>query len=64
MKKILLLVLFAVVGVQAFSQEPNTPVSQMEQLDRGLVAIPGSIGKCFVSWRLFGTDNILHGCCR
>ena len=57
MKKILLLALFAVVGVQAFSQEPNTPVSQMEQLDRGLIAIPGSSGKCFVSWRLLGTDD-------
>ena len=57
MKKIILLALFAVVGVQAFSQEPNTPVSQMEQLDRGLVAIPGSSGKCFVSWRLLGTDD-------
>ena len=57
MKKILLLALFAIVGVQAFSQEPNTPVSQMEQLDRGLVAIPGSSGKCFVSWRLLGTDD-------
>ena len=57
MKKILLLALFAVVGASAFSQEPNTPVSQMEQLDRGLVAIPGSSGKCFVSWRLLGTDD-------
>ena len=57
MKKILLLALFAIVGVQAFSQEPNTPVSQMEQLDRGLIAIPGSSGKCFVSWRLLGTDD-------
>ena len=57
MKKILLLALFAIVGASAFSQEPNTPVSQMEQLDRGLVAIPGSSGKCFVSWRLLGTDD-------
>ena len=57
MKKILLLALFAVMGASAFSQEPNTPVSQMEQLDRGLVAIPGSSGKCFVSWRLLGTDD-------
>ena len=45
------------MGASAFSQEPNTPVSQMEQLDRGLVAIPGSSGKCFVSWRLLGTDD-------
>lgn len=57
MKKILLLALFAVMGASAFSQEPNTPVSQMEQLDRGLIAIPGSSGKCFVSWRLLGTDD-------
>ena len=57
MKKILLLALFAVLGASAFSQEPNTPVSQMEQLDRGLVAIPGSSGKCFISWRLLGTDD-------
>ena len=57
MKKILLLALFAMMGASAFSQEPNTPVSQMEQLDRGLVAIPGSSGKCFVSWRLLGTDD-------
>ena len=57
MKKILLLALFAMMGASAFSQEPNTPVSQMEQLDRGLVAIPGSSGKCFISWRLLGTDD-------
>ena len=57
MKKILLFALFAMMGASAFSQEPNTPVSQMEQLDRGLVAIPGSSGKCFVSWRLLGTDD-------
>ena len=57
MKKILLFALFAMMGASAFSQEPNTPVSQMEQLDRGLIAIPGSSGKCFVSWRLLGTDD-------
>ena len=57
MKKILLLALFAMMGASAFSQEPYTPVSQMEQLDRGLVAIPGSSRKCFVSWRLLGTDD-------
>ena len=34
-----------------------TPVSQMEQLDRGLVAIPASGTTNFVSWRLLGTDD-------
>ena len=34
-----------------------TPRSQMEQLDRGLVAIPTSSTANFVSWRLLGTDN-------
>lgn len=57
MKKIVLFAWFALVGVSAFSQKPNTPVSQMEKLDRGLVAIPGTNGKCFLSWRLLGTDN-------
>lgn len=34
-----------------------TPVSQMETLDRGLVAIPTSSTANFVSWRLLGTDD-------
>ena len=34
-----------------------TPVSQMEKLDRGLVAVPVSATSNFVSWRLLGTDN-------
>jgi rhamnogalacturonan endolyase len=29
----------------------------MEKLDRGLIAFPTTSGKCFVSWRLLGTDN-------
>ena len=57
MKKIILFAWFALVAVSAFSQKPNTPASQMEKLDRGLVAIPGTNGKCFLSWRLLGTDN-------
>lgn len=57
MKKIVLFAWFALVAVSAFSQKPNTPASQMEKLDRGLVAIPGTSGKCFLSWRLLGTDN-------
>jgi len=35
-----------------------TPVSQMEKLDRGIVAIPSSTGMGnFVSWRYLGTDD-------
>ena len=34
-----------------------TPVSQMEKLDRGLVAVATSTSSCFVSWRLLGTDD-------
>ncbi|MBR3496074.1 MAG: rhamnogalacturonan lyase, partial [Prevotella sp.] len=33
-----------------------TPTSQMEHLDRGLVALSAGIGN-FVSWRLLGTDD-------
>ena len=40
------------------AQSPNdTPVSQMEHLDRGLIAISYATTKCFVGWRLLGTDN-------
>ena len=34
-----------------------TPTSQMEKLDRGLVAVPTSTTANFVSWRLLGTDD-------
>jgi rhamnogalacturonan endolyase len=41
-----------------FAQKPtDTPVSQMEQLDRGLIVFPTTSGNCFASWRLLGTDN-------
>ncbi len=44
------------VGIHA--QKPwGTPQSQMEKLDRGLVAFPTTAGKVFVSWRLLGTDT-------
>ena len=38
-----------------------TPASQMEKLDRGLVALPAASGSGnFVSWRFFGTDDPDH----
>ena len=48
------LVLWSAVGSV---QSQVTPTSQMEQLDRGLVAIPTSSTTNFVSWRLLGTDD-------
>lgn len=48
------LLMIAAVSMQA----QNTPVSQMEQLDRGLIALPNSSGGGkFVSWRFLGTDD-------
>ena len=35
----------------------HTPVSQMEKLDRGVVAVPGLTTGNFVSWRMLGTDD-------
>ncbi len=42
-----------------FAQKPSdTPASQMEKLDRGLVVIPSSTrGKYWASWRLLGTED-------
>lgn len=48
------LLMLAAVAVQA----QNTPVSQMEKLDRGLIALSNSSGGGkFVSWRFLGTDD-------
>ena len=35
----------------------NTPTSQMEKLDRGVVALTGASSGNFVSWRFLGTDD-------
>ena len=56
MKKVLAMV--CVMGVMAArSYAQFTPVSQMERLNRGVVAIPNAAGGKFVSWRLLGTDD-------
>ena len=39
------------------SNKVSTPISQMEKLDRGLVALPAQDKGIFVSWRLLGTDG-------
>ena len=41
-----------------YSKAQITPISQMEKLDRGLVALPANSGSGnFVSWRFLGTDD-------
>lgn len=40
------------------SKAQITPISQMEKLDRGVVALPANTGNGnFVSWRFLGTDD-------
>ena len=60
MKRLLTLLLCAVT-LTSYAQKPSdTPVSQMEKLDRGLVVIKYPEGKgvkYFASWRLLGTDD-------
>lgn len=59
MKKSNLISTLAVFGCMLASSSfaQNTPVSQMEKLDRGLVVIPQSSTKELVSWRFLGTDS-------
>lgn len=38
-------------------QQGGTPTSQMEKLDRGVVALPAANKGIFLSWRLLGTDS-------
>ena len=48
----------ALLAATLSANAQNTPVSQMEKLDRGVVALPTTSGKGkFVSWRLLGTDD-------
>ena len=56
MKKLILLSAAALAAAGLEAQ--NTPASQMERLDRGVVALPAATGNGnFVSWRLLGTDD-------
>ena len=57
MKRLLILLLCG-LSLTGYAQKPSdTSVSQMEKLDRGLIVYPTTSGKCFVSWRLLGTDD-------
>ena len=58
LNKLLLVSAIASMGLGSWAQKPSdTPVSQMEKLDRGLVAFPSTKGQVFVSWRLLATDD-------
>ena len=47
----------ALVCMAMHASAQVTPSSQMEKLDRGLVATRSGIAKNFISWRLLGTDD-------
>lgn len=57
MSKFRLYTMGVVMLVMPYAYAQVTPVSQMEKLDRGLVAIPTSSTTNFISWRLLGTDD-------
>ena len=59
MKKVsLFLVAIAMGTIVSTMTAQVTPTAQMEQLGRGVVALPAQSGSGqFVSWRLLGTDN-------
>ena len=45
-------------AVTTLAQKPSdTPPSQMERLDRGLVVVPESRFYHYISWRMLGTDD-------
>ena len=52
----LLSIAVAITATALPLEAQNTPVSQMEKLDRGLIALPASGSGMFVSWRSLGYD--------
>ena len=57
MKKSKLYVLALLALTTGTSNAQNTPTSQMEKLDRGLIVVPSTNTKHFISWRMMGTDD-------
>ena len=57
MNKLRLYTLILCVAATLGTVAQNTPVSQMEKLDRGLVVIPTTGTNAFLSWRFLGTDD-------
>ena len=61
MKKFLYTLSLLLGGAVLTASAQVTPTSQMERLDRGVVAIPTfGTGTSMVSWRLLGTDDKDH----
>jgi rhamnogalacturonan endolyase len=52
-----LLIIIGVLWLALSASAQVTPTSQMEKLDRGLVAVPAQSKGVFLSWRLLGTDS-------
>ena len=58
MNKLRFYITFLLSAMLLYSKAQITPISQMEKLDRGLVALPANSGSGnFVSWRFLGTDD-------
>ena len=58
MNKLRLYALLACASATCIAAAQNTPLSQMEKLNRGVVALPASSGTGnFISWRMLGTDD-------
>lgn len=54
--KLTSMIMACLLVITAEAQVLNTPESQMEYLNRGLVAVAGQTKGVFLSWRLLGTD--------
>ena len=52
-----LLPTLALLLIAATAPAQNTPLSQMEYLDRGVIALRAASSGNFVSWRFLGTDD-------
>ena len=57
MNKLRLYTILFLSAMLMHSQAQITPITQMEQLNRGVVALPANSGGNFVSWRFLGTDD-------
>ena len=57
MNKLRLYTILFLSAMLMHSQAQITPITQMEKLNRGVVALPANSGGNFVSWRFLGTDD-------
>lgn len=58
MNKLRFYITFLLSAMLLYSKAQITPVTQMEHLNRGVVALPENSGRGnFVSWRFLGTDD-------